>query len=124
MARAEHITEAQIWKESQTLAGKEASGVIGSIRVFPLAMKNINMLELILALGTIVIIFGFKRITTAVPSTLVALVIMSGVAIGFGLDYRPIEEIPSGLPLPNWSVFTEFNLTDISPYIFTALSLA
>jgi sulfate permease, SulP family len=122
--RAEHITEAQILKESQTLAGKEASGVIGAIRVLPRALRHINWLELILALGTIFIIYGFKRITKAVPSTLVALLVMSGIAYGFGLDYRPIEEIPSGLPLPNIGIFTAFSFGSISPYIFTALTLA
>ena len=96
--RAESISADQILKESQTLAGKESSGVLGAIKVFPRAIQNINWLELLLALGTIIIIFGFKRITTAIPSTLVALLVMSGIAVGFGLDYRPIEEIPSGLP--------------------------
>ncbi len=122
--RAEDITQAQILKESQTLAAKNASGVIGSLKVLPKALRNINWLELILALGTIIIIFGFKRITTAVPSTLVALFVMSSIAIFAGLDYRPIEQIPSGLPLPQWSIFTEFELSSISPYIFTALTLA
>ena len=122
--RAEHITEAQILKESQTLAGKEASGVLGALRVMPEALRNIDWLELLLALGTIIIIFGFKRITTAVPSTLVALLVMSGIAVGFGLDYRPIEEIPSGLPIPHFEIFTSFSFSSISPYIFTALTLA
>ncbi len=122
--RAEKITPAQILKESQTLAGSEASGVIGSIKVLPRALGNINWLELLLALGTIFIIYGFKRITTAVPSTLVALLVMSGIAVGFGLNYRPIEEIPSGLPIPNWGIFTEFDLGSVAPYIFTALTLA
>ncbi len=122
--RAEHITEEQILKESQTLAGSEASGVIGAIRVFPRAVSNVSWLELLLAAGTILIIYGFKRITTKVPSTLVALLVMSGVAYGFGLDYRPIEEIPSGLPIPNLEIFTGFSLGGISPYIFTALTLA
>lgn len=122
--RAEDITEAQILKESQTLAGKDASGVIGAIKVLPRALKTINWLELLLAMGTIFIIYGFKRITTAVPSTLVALLVMSGIAIGFGLDYRPIEEIPSGFPVPNLEIFTGFKLGNITPYIFTALTLA
>lgn len=122
--RAEHIDQAQILKESQTLAGKEASGVIGALRVLPRALRNINWLELLLALGTIIIIYGFKRITKAVPSTLVALLVMSGIAYGFGLNYRPIEEIPSGLPIPNLEIFTGFSLGSISPYIFTALTLA
>ncbi|MFT6337003.1 MAG: SulP family sulfate permease [Halioglobus sp.] len=122
--RAKLITTAQILKESQTIAASEASGVLGAIRVFPRAIKNINWLELMLSLFTIIIIFGFKRITTKVPSTLVALVVMSGIAVGFGLDYRPIDEIPSGLPVPNFGIFTDFSLTSITPYIFTALTLA
>jgi len=122
--RAENITQDQILKESQTLASKEASGVIGAFKVLPRALQNINWLELLLALGTIFIIYGFKRITTKVPSTLVALLVMSGIAIGFGLNYRPIEEIPSGLPIPNLEIFTSFSLGNITPYIFTALTLA
>jgi SulP family sulfate permease len=122
--RAEQITPEEVLKESQTLAGKEASGVIGAIKVMPRALSNIIWLELILALGTIILIYGFKRITTTVPSTLVALLVMSSIAYGFGLDYRPIETIPSGLPLPNWGIFTEFSFSSISPYIFTALTLA
>ena len=122
--RAKHITPEQIHKESQTLASKEASGVIGAFKVLPRALQNINWLELCLALGTIIIIYGFKRITTAVPSTLVALAIMSGIAYGFKLDYRPIEEIPSGLPIFNIEIFSQFNLGSITPYIFTALTLA
>ena len=120
--RADEISQADILKESQTLAAKEASGALGAIKAIPKALQNINWLELILALGTIFIIYGFKRITKAVPSTLVAL--MSGIAIGFGLNYRPIEEIPSGLPIPNLEIFTSFKLGSITPYIFTALTLA
>jgi SulP family sulfate permease len=122
--RANKITEADILKESQTLAAKEASGVYGAIKILPRALNNISWLELILALSTIFIIYGFKRITTLIPSTLVSLIVMSGIAIGFGLDYRPIEEIPSGFPIPNLEIFTTFSLTSVSPYIFTALTLA
>ncbi len=122
--RAEHISQEQIQKESQTLAGKEASGVIGTIKVLPEALRNISWLELILALATIIIIYGFKRITKVIPSTLVALLVVSGIAIGFNLDYRPIEEIPSGLPIPNLEIFTQFRLANLTPYIFSALTLA
>ena len=122
--RAEQITEADILKESQTFAGIEASGVIGAFKVMPRAIQNINWLEFLLALGTIFIIYGFKRITTAVPSTLVALLVMSGIAVGFGLNYRPIEAIPSGLPIPHLEMFTGFTLSAITPYIFTAITLA
>lgn len=122
--RSEATTQADILKESKTLAGKEASGVLGTFKVLPRALQNINWLELILALGTIFIIYGFKRITTAVPSTLVALVVMTLIAIGFALPYRPIEEIPGGFPMPNLKIFTTFSLSSITPYIFTALTLS
>lgn len=122
--RAGVITESQILAEAQTLASNESSGVIGTIKVLPNALKNINWLELALSLATIFIIYGFKRITTAIPSTLVALIVVSGVAIAFGFDYRPIEQIPNGFPFPVTEIFTGFKLGSVTPYIFTALTLA
>ncbi|CAM4116112.1 SulP family inorganic anion transporter [Zobellia nedashkovskayae] len=122
--RAEGITEADMLKEARTLAKSEASGVLGALKVMPRALQNINWLEFILALTTIAIIYGFKKITTAIPSALVALIVVSGVAYGFGLNYRPIEEIPSGFPMPNLGIFTSFELGSVTPYIFTALTLA
>jgi len=124
ITRAKRITTADIDRESQSLAGAASSGVLGTFRVLPRALRNINWLELLLALGTIFIIYGFKRITKAIPSTLVALVVMTAVAIIFGLDYRPIEQIPTGLPIPNLGIITEFDFFAITPYIFTALTLA
>lgn len=122
--RASTVTQNDILNESKTLAGKETSGVLGALKAFPRAIQNINWLELILALGTIIIIYGFKRITTKVPSTLVALIVMSAIAILAGLDYRPIPEIPQGLPKFQSGIFTDFSLAELTPYIFTALTLA
>ena len=122
--RANQITPADIQKEAQTLAAKQTSGALGALKAFPKAIQNINWLELILALGTIFIIYGFKRITKKIPSTLVALIVMSGIAVGFGLEYRTIQEIPSGIPEIKWEIFSGFSINSISPYIFTALTLA
>jgi len=122
--RAELISDEEIMNEAKTLAGSETSGVVGAIKSLPRALKNINYLELLLALSTIIIIYGFKKITTKVPSTLVALLVVSTVAIVAKLDYRPIEEIPGGFPIPNLKIFSDFSITEISPYVFTALTLA
>ncbi len=122
--RAQKITQEDILKESQTLAGKNASGVIGALKVFPRALKNINWLEVFLALATIFIIYGFKRITTKIPSTLVALVVVSAVAILAKLDYRPIPEIPQGLPEFKSEIFSNFSYASVKPYFFTALALS
>lgn len=124
ITKAGKITKDAIFKESQNLAAKEASGALGAIKAFPRAVQNINWLELLLALGTIFIIYGFKRITTKIPSTLVALVVMSGIAVAFSLDYKTIQEIPSGIPKIKWEIFSGFSLANITPYIFTALTLS
>ena len=55
---------------------------------------------------------------------MVALIVVSGIAVGFGLDYRTIQEIPSGIPTIKWEIFSEFSLSSVTPYIFTALTLS
>lgn len=122
--RAEKITEAEIRAESLTLAKNDSSGVIGTLKVLPRALQNFKWLELVLALLTIAIIYGFKRITKKIPSTLVALFVVSGGAYFLKLDYLPIKEIPSGFPVPNLEIFTNFSFAQISPYILTALTLS
>ena len=122
--RSEQITEEEILQEAKVLAKSETSGVVGAIKALPRAIANINWLEFILASLTILIIYGFKRITTVVPSTLVALLVVSVGAYVLKLNYQPIDQIPGGFPIPNLNIFTEFEFGQISPYIFTALTLA
>ena len=124
VSRGGKISGDEIQREAVVLASNYASGVLGSIKVLPIALNKINWIELLLALGTVLIIYGFKRITKAVPSTLVALVVMSAVAVFFVPDYRPITAIPSGFPLPQWGIFTEISVLDLTPYILTSLTLA
>jgi len=126
--RAKLVTGDEIMLEAQTLASKHASGVLGAFRVMGNAFQNINWIEVILALLTIFIIYGFKRITTAIPSSLVALLVVSGGAYILQsqgvFNYRPIPEIPSGFPEFRSEIFSKFSLASITPYIFTAFSLA
>jgi len=122
--KSEAITEIDIQNESKVQASKHASGVIGALRVLPRALKKIDFIELLLALGTVLIIYGFKRITTIIPSTLVGLILMTVVAIFFTPGYRPITEIPSGFPMPQWGIFTEISVVELIPYFFTALTLS
>ncbi len=87
-------------------------------------INNINYLEFILALITIFIIYGFKRITKAIPSTLVALLVVSLVVVFAGLNAKNIGEIPSGFPKMHLDMFIGFSISQVTPYIFTAISLA
>jgi len=122
--RAGTITTEEIRKEAEVLAHGQSSGVIGSLRVLGTGLKNINFVDLILGLLTIFIIYGFKRITTAIPSTLVALLAVSLGAFFLLPSYRTIGDIPSGFPSLNLDIFGAFSLSSIAPYIVTALSLA
>ncbi|MFD0863299.1 SulP family inorganic anion transporter [Sungkyunkwania multivorans] len=123
--RASQVTEEAIILEAETLAAKQGKSVVGSIKYFPRAFRQIDWLELALCLATIFIIYGFKRITKKIPSTLVALLVVSAVAIFADLGYRPIRQIPEGFPeFQGIKILSGFSLAGISPYIFTALSLA
>lgn len=119
---AQGIEAEDIELEAKTLARNEAKGVIGTLRSLPHAIDGVNFLELALALVTIAIIYGFKRITTVVPSALVALVSVTGAALVLGLDYRPITPITSGLPSPHLDVFG--SVGEVMPFVFTAFLLS
>jgi len=122
--RAAKVSQEDVLNESKILAKDQAKSVWGTIKVLPNALKKTNPLELGIALVTILIIFGFKKITTAIPSTLVALLLVSGIAMGLELPYRSISAIPEGFPMPHLELFTDFKIGAIAPYLFTALSLA
>lgn len=122
--RSGEVTNATIMERSTKLAADSGKGVIGSILTLPKALKNIKWLELILTLATIFIIYGFKRITTAIPSALVALLVVSGVAYFGNFDYYPIKEIPAGFPTPRFDMFTGLNFASITPYLLSAVILA
>lgn len=122
--RASDITEEDIMKEATALAGNNAAGVIGSLKLFPRALGNISYLDLLLGLLTIAIIYGFKRITSLIPSTLVALLAVSAGAYFLLPEYRTIGTIPSGFPELHLGMFAGFQVGQITPYIFTAISLA
>lgn len=122
--RAESISREDIMREASALASNNASGVINALRLTGRAITNINYTDLILGILTIFIIYGFKRITKVIPSTLVALLVVSLGAFFFLPEYRTIGNIPSGFPLFQVEIFTGFKFANIQPYIFTAISLA
>ena len=122
--RAAKVSQEDVLNEAKILAKDHAKSVWGTIKVLSNALKKTNPLELGIALVTILIIFGFKKITTAIPSTLVALLLVSGISMGFELPYRSISAIPEGFPMPHLELFTEFKIEAIAPYLFAALSLA
>jgi len=122
--KAEKIDSDQLRLEAKTLVKQDASGVLGALKYLPKAIQNINWLEFILSLITILIIYGFKRITKAIPSTLVALLVVSGAVAIAGISASKIGYIPEGFPKLRLDMITGFQFREVTPYIFTALSLA
>lgn len=123
--RASKITEADIMAEAKALARSESKGVIGSLKLLGRGLMNINYIDLLLALATIFIIYGFKRITKVIPSALVALIVLTIVAYFFIPDYRTIGTIPEGFPeIKVSTIFADFNLGQLLPYLVSAIALA
>ncbi len=100
--RARLITQEDIQEQAEKDAARAAGGTLGTIRNIDrpfLAENGINYPNLIVALITILIIYGFKYITKAVPSTLVALVVVSiGVYFLLPGQVPTIGTVESGLP--------------------------
>ena len=122
--KAENIGEEEILSEAQGLAKSDAKGVYGSLKNIRRAVGNINLWDLIMCLSTIIIVYGFKRITKVIPSALVALLLVTVMALLFIPGYRTIGDIPSGFPSLNLGIFTGFQISEVAPFLLTALSLA
>ncbi len=92
-----------ILQQLYPLVGLKGSGtMIDLVMGIPAALgQGLSFTALCLGLGTILIIEFFPKITRKVPSTLVALVVMTVVSLFCNLsDSLVIGNIPSGLPQP------------------------
>lgn len=74
------------------------SGTIEVVSSIVPALENISIWALIYSSLTILIIYLFPKITKAVPSTLVALVIVTLLSVFLGHSVPVIGDIPKGFP--------------------------
>lgn len=97
------VSDADIEEKASNLVARQAKKVVGTFQLItrPFTTSNgINWLNFLLGIGTIIVIYGFKRITKAVPSSLVALILFTIVAylfIGPG-EVPVIGQVQQGLP--------------------------
>jgi SulP family sulfate permease len=118
------FTDEQIIKESERLINVDSAGVIGSLKYYSRAISNINNTEAIIAILTIIIIYGFKRITTLVPSALVALIVITlGVTL-IEIEYTKISKINAGIPELKLKIFSMSDILSLAPYIIMAVMLS
>lgn len=90
----------------------------------PGAIALSNNISVILAAATILIIYIFPKISKQVPGTLVALLVVTLIAVFFSLDIPVIGEMPAGLPSLRVSSFSGLALSDLSLAFLPALTLA
>jgi SulP family sulfate permease len=65
-------------------------------------LTNVTWLTYVMVAGGLAIIYLFPRITRAIPSPLVCIVVLTALSIGLGLDVRTVGdmgELPSTLPI-------------------------
>jgi len=86
--------------------------------------SNMNMQAVLLSLVTIAIIYLFPKVTTKVPSALVALIGLTLVAVFAGLNVPVIGDIPKGLPEVHLNTLLTMDWHHPMVMVIPALTLA
>ena len=91
-----------ILQQLYPLIGQSKGGSMIDLLIgLPTAFGSVSLTALLLGLGTVAIIYLFPLITKKVPSTLVALILMTVVSLFINMpEGSTIGTIPSGLPMP------------------------
>ncbi|MDM5271632.1 SulP family inorganic anion transporter [Sulfurovum sp. zt1-1] len=98
------------------------SSILEALISIPQALASVNLQALLLTLVTLAIIYLVpKKLTSILPSPLIALVLLSVIAYLFHLDVSYVSDIPTGLP-----TFVEFgfDMASMSFVLISALTLA
>lgn len=128
------VSQEDIQERAEKMTAREIRGSVGTITNIarPFSFDGgINFPNLILALFTVIIIYAFKRwkaVSKIIPSSLVALIVMTIVGYFFFKDQVPvIGDVESGLPPLHLDFFPSyFNsgmLATIVEFAFTLAAL-
>jgi sulfate permease, SulP family len=107
-----------------TLGLPSPTKIIDVFIEFPKALPQVNNVSVYLTIGTIIIIYLLPKITKIVPSTLVALILVTAISYLLKLQIPLIGEMPEGLPTLKFSAFTKLNLSDFNMILIPAITLA
>ena len=100
------------------------SKIIDVFTKLPDAISMSNYASIILAIGTIIVIYITPKFTKIIPSTLIALILASLVSFFFKLNIPLIGEMPSGLPSLKISSLLGLSFSDIGLVLLPAITLA
>lgn len=90
----------------------------------PSALKQYNIYAVILTVITILIIYLIPKITKTIPSTLIALIVVSVICFIFSLNAPLIGKMPTGLPSLKIASLTNISFSDIEIALVPAITLA
>lgn len=82
----------------QVFGAESVGNPITALKALPAAVVNINVMAFVVAAATIAVIYLMPRLTKVIPGTLVALIVLTAVTWGFGLDVAKLGDIPTGRP--------------------------
>ncbi len=98
--------------------------IIEVFQELPKAIGHSNYASILLAAGTVIIIYVFPKITRIIPSTLVALLIITLVSFLFVPNTPLIGEMPAGLPALKVASLAQLHFSDLSLVLLPAITLA
>jgi SulP family sulfate permease len=98
--------------------------IINVFTNLPNAFNSFNLNALLLTIGTILVVYVFPKITKKIPSTLVALIIVTLLCFVLKLDVPLIGDMPKGLPTLKIASFLKLSFTDLNLALLPAITLA
>jgi SulP family sulfate permease len=98
--------------------------IIDVFTELPNGVKKLNPFAIYLTLGTVAVIYLFPKITKAVPSTLIGLVVVTLVSYLLKLDVPLIGNMPQGLPKLQISAITSIGVNELNMALLPAITLA
>lgn len=138
---AKKVSQKEIEEEAKAISDAQVKSTAGIIKNLDRGIKNINWLEFAFVISTVIVIYGFKelikllpssikffdglkKIASSIPTTLIALILMSAIAIYFNFDLYTISQIPLGFPGLHFEIFSGFSFDTIRPLLMAVVSLA
>lgn len=88
------------------------------------ALAKLNPEAVALCIGTVALIYLLPKITTLLPSSLIALLIMTTISTYFNMQVPIIGHIPRGLPALRTEILDAFHIGLIYHAIWPALTIA
>lgn len=98
--------------------------ILEVFKQFPEAISARNISSILITIGTVLIIYTVPKITKLIPSTLVALIVVTLTCWIFPIETPLIGEMPMGLPHFKLSALFGLNISDLGPVFIPAITLA